>query len=170
MGDEVSLSRDMLDIYVVRAGSVEVEHVRKSANGGCFTSKVVNFLKRFGLCKAYCGDIITIAGLQERAANLAANYCYVQVGTGTTTPTRNDVALEHPYGSKVSGATSVTTTVYTNDTAQIIGTVTASSDGLAITEAGLFNAANVMYSHQTFSAINLNNGDMALIVFKIQKA
>lgn len=51
----------------------------------------------------------------------------------------------------------------TNDTFQVVGTLTAAGTAAAITEVGLFDSVaggtDVMFLHGTFSVINLNVGD-----------
>ena len=100
---------------------------------------------------------------------------YIAIGTGTggdatattlvTESTTN--GGERRGGEDVDG-TRVTTTV-TNDTAQLVTTF-AFTDAIAITESGIFNAAEngTMLARQTFDVINVNDGDTLQLTWKIQ--
>ena len=101
-----------------------------------------------------------------------AAFTYIAVGTGAVAPAATDTAL----GAEISTgglaraaatASRVTTTV-TNDTAQLVVTFNATAS-FAVTESGVFNAAAVgtMACRQTFSAINVGNGDNLQITWKL---
>lgn len=101
---------------------------------------------------------------------------YFQMGTGTTAPAATDTALQTPTNdARVSGTVTRVTTTATNDTMQVVGTITAGA-GAAVTEAGLFDAAGTgtpatggnMFSRSTFSAVNLNTGDAIQFTGKTQ--
>jgi hypothetical protein len=80
-------------------------------------------------------------------------------GTGTTAPVDGDTALETASAeSKVAGTSSVQTTTTTDDTYRVVGTITSSSTQ-SITEAALFDDADVLFMRGTFTAINVDNGD-----------
>jgi hypothetical protein len=70
--------------------------------------------------------------------------------------------------STVTG-TQVTTTV-TNDTYQAAGTLTASGQSAAITEAGNFDASSAgnLMLYATFAAINLSGTDSLAIQLRLQ--
>lgn len=94
---------------------------------------------------------------------------YIHWGTGTTTAAATDTALETARGEdRVSGTSTRETTNTTNDTYQVVGTLTASGSPAAITEAGLFDAATGgnLFLRGTFDAINLNVDDS--VQFTIQ--
>ena len=76
----------------------------------------------------------------------------------------------HAIPSASVTASSVTTTL-TNDTAQFVGTV-AETATIAVTECGLFNADTngTLLARQTFSAINVVNGDSIQFTWKIKNA
>lgn len=93
-------------------------------------------------------------------------------GIGTTAVAVTDTALQTESapttaGGRTVGTESRVTITATNDTYQVVGTVTAVST-LAITEAGLFDAvtAGNMLLHGVFSAINVVSGDS--IAFTVQ--
>ena len=101
-------------------------------------------------------------------------------GTGVAAAAASDTALGAEKDASggastthaISAATQsrVTTTV-TNDTAQSVGTISEAAT-IAVTESGLFNAATggVMLCRQTFSAVNVVNGDSLQITWKIKFA
>lgn len=110
-----------------------------------------------------------------------AAFTSIGLGIGTTAPVAGNTTLED--GRKSDGtadggvhvlptasvtASRVTTTV-TDDTAQLQGTVTFTAS-LAITESGVFNAdtSGTMIARQTFSAINVVNGDGLQVTWKFQ--
>lgn len=98
---------------------------------------------------------------------------YIAIGTGTTTETADDTALENEIttggGERGSATVSRVTTTNTNDTCQLVKTFNFTSS-FAVTESGVFNASSggVMASRKTFSAINVASGDSLQITWKIQ--
>lgn len=95
-------------------------------------------------------------------------------GTGTTAPAVTDTTLEAEAapttgGGRTVGTESRVTTTVTNDTYQVVGTVTAVGT-LAITEAGLFDAvtAGNMLLRGTFGAVNVDAGDSIAFTIKTQ--
>lgn len=113
----------------------------------------------------------------------SAAYGAIGMGTGTTAFNATDTTLQtevkadgtgasgvHAIASGSVTASSVTTTV-TNDTAQFVGTVAITAT-IAVTESGLFNADTngTLLARQTFSAVNVVNGDSIQFTFKIKNA
>ena len=98
---------------------------------------------------------------------------YVAMGTGATSAGRTaaitDTALSAEHETRATGTASTVTTTYTNDTYQVVGTVTATTSR-AVDEAGQFDvvtsSSGNMFNSFTFSVINLNSGDS--IQFTIQ--
>lgn len=95
-------------------------------------------------------------------------------GTGTTAAAVGDTALQTEAaptsgGGRVVGTESRVTTTVTNDTYQVVGTVTATSS-LAITEAGIFDATSGgnMLIHSVFSAVNVSSGDSIQFTFGLK--
>src|SRR5690606_126223 len=89
-----------------------------------------------------------------------ARYIGWGVGSGQTvssTQLANTTGITEP---RVAGTTSQTTTNTTNDTYQIVGTLTAAGTR-AITEVGAFDdpTAGVMCVYGDFPVINLASGD-----------
>jgi len=113
---------------------------------------------------------MTAAGFAEVAGLIVADvggtaFDYIAIGTGTTSPTPSDTALEAEVIRKAADGSRIST-VYTNDTAKWVATF-SSADGLSgtddISELGVFNAASggVMLFRKTFTAksINWDDGD-----------
>jgi hypothetical protein len=92
---------------------------------------------------------------------------YIAVGTGTTSPSPTDTALQNEV-MRASSTNSQTTTNVTNDTLQLQATFNFTSS-YAITEAGIFNASSggTMLARQTFGAINVASGDSIAITWKV---
>lgn len=100
---------------------------------------------------------------------------YVGIGTGATgagrTAAVGDTALSNQVESRVAGTSSTVATAVTDDTYQVVATVTAASPR-AVDEAGTFDAAtsgNMDFS-TTFAVINLGIGDSLTLTFKKQFA
>ena len=94
---------------------------------------------------------------------------YIGLGTGTTAAAAGDTALETPTAdARASGTVTRVTTTTTNDTVQIVGTVTAGG-ARAVTEAGLFSAASdgTLGARQVFSVMNLASGDTLQVTWKL---
>lgn len=97
---------------------------------------------------------------------------YIAVGTGTTAVAATDTTLQTETStsglSRATSTVSLVTTTATNDTAQWLKSFTVSGS-VAVTESGVFNAASVgtMLCRQTFSAINVSNGDTLQITWKV---
>jgi hypothetical protein len=94
---------------------------------------------------------------------------YVAWGTGSGTTTLTDTTLFTETGTRVAGTSTQQTTSTTNDTYQVVGTLTASG-ALAITNAGLFDASTSgnLFVKGDFSTINLASGDSIQFTIKTQ--
>jgi hypothetical protein len=98
---------------------------------------------------------------------------FVGIGVGATGAARTaavgDTALSTAVESRVSGTSSTVTTSVTNDTYQVVGTVTASATR-AVDEAGTFDASTAgnMDISATFAVVNLASGDSLQLTFKKQ--
>ena len=114
-------------------------------------------------------NIITSAGKAGMASRCngdgsEAVFNYLAVGTGTTAASVDDTALEAEIVdsglARASADISRTTTNVSNDTAKLSHTWSATASK-AITEAGALNAASngTLLGRQTFSAVNVDNGD-----------
>jgi hypothetical protein len=95
---------------------------------------------------------------------------FVAWGIGTTTAAVTQTALVTESAptstSRGAGTSTQQTTTVTNDSYRVVGTVTAGST-LAITEAGLFDAATAgnMFLRGDFAAINVVSGDAIQFTF-----
>lgn len=94
---------------------------------------------------------------------------YVAWGTGAGTTAAADTTLFTETGTRTSGTTSQQTTTTTNDTYQVVGTMTAGGT-LAITNAGIFDASTSgnLFVKGDFTTINLSSGDSIQFTFKTQ--
>jgi hypothetical protein len=94
---------------------------------------------------------------------------YVAWGTGAGTTAATDTTLFTETGSRVSGTTTQQTTSTTNDTFQVVGTLTAGSS-LTITNAGTFDASTSgnLFVKGDFTGIALNSGDSIQFTVKCQ--
>ena len=100
---------------------------------------------------------------------------HVAIGVGATgaarTAAAGDTALSTQVETRTSGTESVTTTTQTNDTYQVVGTVTATATR-AVDEAGLFDASSSgnMFTSATFPIVNLASGDSIQLTWKVAVA
>lgn len=125
-------------------------------------------------------NAMTNASFQEISglilSDVAASYTafdYIAVGTGTTTATATDTQLETEETqnglTRATGTGTQVTTSVANDTSQLLKSFSVTGS-VAVTEAGVFNAssAGTLLCRQTFSAINVANGDTLQITWKVQ--
>lgn len=94
---------------------------------------------------------------------------YVAWGTGAGTTAVADTTLFTETGTRTAGTSTQQTTSTTNDTYQVVGTMTAGG-ALAITNAGLFDASTTgnLFVKGDFTTINLSSGDSIQFTFKTQ--
>jgi hypothetical protein len=94
---------------------------------------------------------------------------YVEWGTGAGTTVSTDNTISGAVNARVAGAVAAYTTTLTNDTYQVVGTLTASA-AYAITNAGIFDAASNgnCYVKGDFGALNLASGDSVQFTFRLQ--
>jgi hypothetical protein len=95
---------------------------------------------------------------------------YIHWGTGSGTTSATDTGLFSPASeARVAGTSSIITTTTTNDTYQVVGTLTSSS-AQTITNAGLFDAATGgnLFVKGDFSGIPLQANDSIQFTFKWQ--
>lgn len=135
--------------------------------------------------KKHNRNLVPTAGKAAVASRINGNgaeavFDKIGWGTGTTSPAAGNTALEAE--KDLSGGASTThvisaptvsrvTTTVTNDTAQWVGTATATGT-IAITESGVFNAATAgtLLCRQTFTAINVVSGDSIQFTWKVAAA
>lgn len=96
---------------------------------------------------------------------------YIGWGTGVGTAAVSDTALfvEAPEARVVGTSSQVTTTV-TNDTYQVVGTMTVAGAGKTITNVGLLDAATAgnLLMKSDFTGIALNVGESIQFTQKLQ--
>lgn len=95
---------------------------------------------------------------------------YVAWGTGAGTAAVGDTTLfTEAAEARVSGSSSRVTTSVTNDTYQVVGTITAAGNK-TITNAGLFDASTSgnLFMKGDFSGVVLNTNDQIQFTFKVQ--
>jgi hypothetical protein len=98
---------------------------------------------------------------------------WVHWGTGATPAAAINTVLQTPGAeARTVGTDTLVTTTTTDDTYQVVGTITCTGAGKAITEAGLFNhltsTTGYLYLRATFDVINLNVGDSIQFTIKAQ--
>jgi hypothetical protein len=94
---------------------------------------------------------------------------YVAIGTGTTAEAATQTALVTEIETRVLGTSTQQTTTTTNDTYQVVGTVSITGTR-AITESGLFDQLAVggnMLCRALFTVINLVSGDSLQLTWKV---
>jgi hypothetical protein len=103
------------------------------------------------------------------AGGAATQPKYVGWGTGAGTTSATDTTLFSETGSRTTGTATQQTTTTTNDTYQVIGTLTASGT-VTITNAGLFdaNTSGNLFVKGDFTGIGLTSGDSIQFTFKTQ--
>ena len=95
---------------------------------------------------------------------------YVAWGTGAGTSAAADTTLfTEASESRVTGTSSKVTTTTTNDTYQVVGTMTAAG-AKTITNAGLFDATTVgnLFIKTDFTGVALATNDSITFTFKAQ--
>lgn len=94
---------------------------------------------------------------------------FVSVGTGAGTTALTDTTLFTEVETRVAGTSTQQTTSTTNDTYQVIGTVSITATR-ALTNAGLFDAVSSgnLFAKGDFATINLISGDSLQETWKVQ--
>jgi len=122
-------------------------------------------------------DVITNVGKAQVAGLIngvvTTPFTYIAIGTGTTSESASDTALEAEIARKAATCSRETTNV-SNDTARLEATF-SSADGLSgtanVSESGVFDAdtGGNMLCRQTFSAIPIDwdAGDSLQVIWKI---
>ncbi|MHA1773846.1 MAG: hypothetical protein ACTSXO_06935 [Candidatus Heimdallarchaeota archaeon] len=148
-------------------GWVEIKHRDKEGN---LIQEVVtpNCLTNTGFAE--------VAGLitSDQASSHTA-FDYIAIGTGTTAATATDTQLEAEItdagGARTAATGTLDTVNVSNDTMKLVATFNFTGSK-AVTESGVFNASSggVMLCRQTFSAINVANGDSLEVTWKVTVA
>lgn len=116
------------------------------------------------------GKAAIASRINGSGAEAAATYIAVGTGVGAFSASDTTLGTETAASglSRANGTASRVTTSVTNDTAQVTYTFTVTGT-VAVTEAGLLNASSggSLFARQTFSAINVVNGDSLQITWKL---
>lgn len=145
-------------------GFFEIEHIR---DGKVIDRRVVKNLVTNAGKAAVAGLVLTDVSVDD--------FDYVAIGTGTTAADATDTQLEGEIstagGARAAGAGTRVTTTVANDTAQLVLTYNFTGS-FAVTESGVLNAgaAGDLLCRQTFSAVNVQNGDSLQITWKVAVA
>ncbi len=94
---------------------------------------------------------------------------YVAWGTGAGTAAATDTTLfTESAEARTAGTSSKVTVTTTNDTYQVVGTITATA-GRTITNAGLFDASSAgnLFAKTDFTGVVLATNDSITFTFKI---
>jgi hypothetical protein len=97
---------------------------------------------------------------------------FVAWGTGAGTAAAADTTLftESTDESRTSGTVSRVTTTVTNDTYQVVGTITVATANKTITNVGLFDASTAgnLYFKSDFTGLALSIGDSITFTIKVK--
>lgn len=110
--------------------------------------------------------------IANRLKGLGTEPKYVAWGEGAGTADITDVSLfDEAPEARVEGASSVVTVTTSDDTFQVIGTITSTA-ARAITNAGLFDdpMAGNLFVKGNFSTIHLDTNDSIQFTFKVTYA
>lgn len=114
--------------------------------------------------------LLVNAGRATLSGLLAASTSkFVGVGTGATAEAATQTALVTEVETRATGTQTQQTTSVTNDTYQVVGTVTATA-GRALQESGVFDASTTgnMLVRGVYTTINLSSGDSIQVTWKLQ--
>lgn len=115
------------------------------------------------------GKALIAGRLNASGAPAAADYIAVGTGTGAFAAADTTLGTETAASglTRAAGTVSLVTTTTTNDTAQVAKTFTVTGT-VAVTESGVLNASSggTLLCRQTFTAINVVNGDFLVMTWK----
>jgi len=163
---------------IVRDKNGNIKYLVKYGKDNPGTTLPVGVLPTTQVLYYWRKNIITDVGLAEIVKLVfglgGTAFKYLAIGTGTTSETASDTALEAEIARKQATITQTTTSV-SNDTALLEATF-SSADGLSgtqnVSEAGVFNASSggTLLARKTFSAVpvNFDAGDSITIKYYIQ--
>jgi hypothetical protein len=117
-------------------------------------------------------NVLTNAGkaiITNRLKGSGTEPNFVTWGTGAGTAAATDTTLfTESAEARVAGTSTQATTTTTNDSYQVVGTITASATR-AITNAGLFDTSSAgnLFVKGDFATINLVSGDSIQFTIKV---
>lgn len=93
---------------------------------------------------------------------------FVAIGTGAGTAAAADTTLFTEVETRATGTSTQQTTTVTNDTYQVVGTITATA-ARAVTNAGLFDASTAgnLFMKGDFATVNLAINDSIQLTCKV---
>lgn len=115
---------------------------------------------------ANSGKTITV----NRVKGTGTEPAYVAWGTGAGTAAIGDTTLfTEASEARTLGTSSIVTTTTTNDTYQVVGTITVAGTGKTITNAGLFDASTGtgLFMKGDFTGIVLAVGESIAFTMKV---
>ena len=118
--------------------------------------------------------VVTNAGKtikMNRLKGTGTEPVYIGWGTGAGTAAITDTTLfTEASEARVAGTSSIVTTTTTDDTYQLVGTLTVAGAGKTITNAGNFDASTAgnLHVHGDFAGMTLNIGDSIQFTIKDQ--
>lgn len=126
------------------------------------------------LIGAPAATVITNAGkaiVANRMQSAGTDPKYVAWGTGAGTAAATDTTLftESAEESRTAGTQSRVTTTVTNDTYQVVGTITVATSNKTITNVGLFDASTSgnLFFKSDFTGLALLIGDSITFTIKV---
>lgn len=144
------------------------------------TSRLLGILSMFEAAVAAAEDLIMMMAtfVVNKGLDITTNRIlgggtepkFVAWGTGAGTTAKTDTTLfTEAAEARTSGTSSQVTTTVTNDTYQVVGTITSLS-AQTITNAGLFDASTSgnLYLKGDFTGLPLAIGDSIQFTFKAQ--
>lgn len=165
------------------------EHKRERLAKPSLVSKIVKFVGLSALLLAaahYAPDaigpavaatVITNGGqaiVTNRMIGSGTEPKFIAWGTGAGTAAITDTTLftESTEEARTSGTSSRVTTTVTNDTYQVVGTITVVTSGKTITNVGLFDASTSgnLYFKSDFTGLALAIGDSISFTIKVKFA
>lgn len=95
---------------------------------------------------------------------------YIAWGTGTGAVATGTTLATAASEARTAGTSTQVTTTTTNDTYQVVGTITVAGAGKTISEVGLFDASSAgnMFFWADFTGIALNIGESIQFTLKTQ--
>jgi len=158
---------DQLKVIHIRDG--EVIDRRVTLGHSRLATWVSKLLSTFGI-KKYTIDLITNEGKSAVAQLIGGSFTYVAIGSDDGTILALD-ATNTALGSEVdrqAGTVTYETVNVTNDTVRIEATFNFSAS-VTVQESGVFDASSdgTMLCRQTFPALNMQDGDQLVMIWRI---
>lgn len=110
-----------------------------------------------------------ITGALNALTSTAPKYVAWGTGAGTAAAANTTLFTESTEESRTTGTPSVVTTTTTNDTYQVVGTITVATSNKTITNVGLFDASTSgnLFVKSDFTGVALNVGEAMQFTLKV---